>query len=101
MALIIKRFQRDTKRILRYLSLVLTLLNLTSCSTIKGAFGYYTDHYSTAFCYKGQWSDWQRWTFGYHSTPKIYSITSDENHIIGLRLLDSGVAFPKSRTVPS
>lgn len=90
MALSIKRFQRDAKRISLCLSLVLTLLNVTSCSTIKGTFGYYTDHYSTAFCYKGQWSNWEQWYFSLSSTPNIYEITSEEKHIIGLALKDSG-----------
>ena len=56
----------------------------------------YADHYSTAFCYKGQWASWENHYFPSSSYSKESdnwksSCTySSEKDIIGLTLKDSG-----------
>lgn len=78
------------------LLLVLMMIATASCSLIKGTFGGYTDHFSTAFCYRGQWSPWQEHYFPRYSFDKsiddmrIECSNSPNGHIIGLKLSDRG-----------
>lgn len=77
------------------LSLLLTSMTFSSCSTMKALTGGYADHFSTCFCYKGQWSSWEKHYFpsSYmreYDDWRIYCSYSPEKDIIGLTLKDSG-----------
>ena len=75
------------------LLLFLTAAAISSCSVIKGVLGGYSDHFSTAFCYRSLWSPWQQHRFYSSGTTydqmRINSSNSKEGHIIGLSLCDS------------
>ena len=76
-------------------ALILTSLSITSCSMMKGLAGGYADHFSTCFCYKGQWSSWENHYFpsSYmreYDDWRISCSYSPEKDIIGLSLSDSG-----------
>ncbi len=68
-------------------TLTITMLTIQSCSTIKALCGGYDYSYSTAFCYKGQWSQWERLRYDQN---EIESITASNNDIIGIKLRDYG-----------
>ena len=70
------------------LSLILTTLVISSCSTLHALTVGYADHFSTCFCYKGQWSSWDKHYFPDYM--RISSSTYSNGDIIGLSLSDSG-----------
>ena len=83
------------KKIYLLISLAIISFAVSSCSSLKGAFGGYADGFSTCFCYKGQWSTWEK-----HYFPSSYLREYNDwqisctygpgKHIIGLQLKSSG-----------
>jgi len=83
------------KRATRIFTTIISLFAITILVSTCGVMRTYADHYSTCFCYKGQWSSWENHYFpsSYmtaYDDWRIYSTCSSENDIIGLTLKDSG-----------
>lgn len=77
-------------------SLLIIALTISSCSTLHALTVGYADHFSTCFCYKSQWSNWEKHYFPTSSYSRQYddfrisSSTASNGDIIGLSLSDSG-----------
>lgn len=83
-------------RAIRVFSMIISSIVIIGSVSSCGILRTYADHYSTSFCYKGQWSSWENHYFPTSSYMRdyddwrIYSIESPEKDIIGLRLEDRG-----------
>lgn len=71
--------------VLMLISLAITAFSISSCSILHALTVGYANYYSTAFCYKGQWSQWDT---NYLEYGNVQRHSASNGDIIGLNLLD-------------